>query len=181
MSEYTDAWALEMQALACEGDEAACWSLVNLLRPCVLLHCGDSTLERCLWDDVWSDCIAKLAALAASGNTIGRWFAYAKVTVRNMVNHHVRQACRKRNAEEEYMTRVHVRFTEAYPAVRDCVDALQCEEHDLIVRMYFRPVRQSVLEISKEMCCSYWRIQQMHKRTLCRLRYMLEEQGVCHA
>jgi len=178
MAEYSNEWALEMQELAREGDEEACWALVNLVKPCMLVRCGTSTLERCLWDEVWSDCIRKLTAIAASGNAIERWYAYAKRCVSNLVVDHVKKECRRRRAEEMYMESVRVRYTEAYPAVRECVAQLDEDAHDLIQRMYFRPVRQNCAEIAYEMCANYYAVWRLHRRTLNALKGMLMCRGI---
>lgn len=181
MNEYSDEWALAQQALAFDGDEAACWKLIVLVKPYCLACLNDSSLERKDYDQVWSKCIETLALIIASGNTIGRWFAYAKRTVRNCALMEIRRETRRRNAEERYMEDVRIRFTEAYPAVRECVELLEPFPHDLIHRMYFRPVRQNMLDFALEHCANYYSVRKLHQRTLERLRGMLMERGICHA
>lgn len=181
MSDYNDAWAVDMQARAFDGDEGACWSCIDLVRPYMLHRAAEVKLKRSLWDDVWSDCEVKLACILASGNTIDRWFAYAKKCVSNIIFDYMRKEARRERAEESYMNDVRVRYTEAYPALHECIALLEDEQHELVQRVYFRPVRQSMWDFSMEFCMNYYEVLKMHRRTLNKLRYMLAKRGITHA
>ena len=181
MKEYDDEKALALQRKAFNGDDKSCWLLMEWCEKEVKRMVKASTIPKPYHSDVFHDFVVLATQRIATGVPVPTWRSWAYTEARNIIRRHVRREVNRINREKRYMNERAFRFNSAYPILRGCVKALPPIEQDLIQRMYFRPVRQNLLEYSLEMCQNYYAVKRLHKRTLNALRVMLAHMGVFHA
>lgn len=181
MSDYTNERALGLQEIAFGGDVGAMEELIEYMKPHAYGEAKRLDVEKQYMDDLWHDCVVRMAQRVASGNFTEYWKAWCKQSIHNIVWGYVRAASRRKKREEGYMERLCTRINKAYPELHSCVAELEELHNEMIHRIYFRPVRQNLLEFSEEFCMNYWSVRKMHRKVLGILREMLMERGITHA
>jgi DNA-directed RNA polymerase specialized sigma24 family protein len=181
MNEYSDSLAQKQQRQAFDGDCDACMALIDMVKPHARAKLKDSAIIPAYHEDVWQDIVYTLAQMIASGNIVERWSAYAHGIVTRVFIAACRSHTARERREARYMERINERYRDAYPAVHECVGMLEPVPQDLIRRMYFRAVRQNMMEFAEEHCMNYYRVRMLHFRTLDALRGMLVDMGITHA
>lgn len=179
--EYSDEYALDLQARARFGDMDSCEALFALIKPASRAVAHDCRVDFHTWEDIWHDTVIVFAQRIASGHPVLKWRAWGRAVARNMIKRHQRDEIIRERKEKAYMKRLCKKYTEAYPAVRSAVNELEPMHNELIHRLYFRPQRQSMVDFSIEFGENYWRVYRLHKLVLGILREKLISMGITHA
>jgi hypothetical protein len=181
MLEYTHPLGLELQARAFNGDVDACMQLMEWVRPFAVAHMRGSTLPKDLVRDLWHDTVLVLSTRIAGGNFWERWRPCGYMVARRVLFDHFKSDKARIKRESNYMDAQDTRVRDAYPALHACVRELEPLQHDLVQRMYFRPVRQNKIEFSLEYGMNYWSVRNLHWDALDALRVLLAARGIMHA